>query len=264
MSVCPICQRADRPFFQRRILGKYDVVFYFCDDCRFLHSQTPYWLDEAYSDAIVRTDTGIVRRNLESGVMAAVLFKWMFAGEGKYIDIAGGSGLFTRLMRDMGFDCYWSDKYASNVFARGFEADVESSEGYRAATAFEVLEHVENPLEFIREVFGKTRCEALLLSTLVYPGEEPPDAWWYYGLQAGQHISFCHLRTLQKIAAVLNLKLYSQGEFHLFSRIPLGRAAFRILTNRLTLKLTPLVIGKIFASRIQDDHEYLMAKQHAK
>src|SRR4051812_4232747 len=113
---CPVCQSVERPFFIRRILGKYDVQYYFCETCGLLHTEKPYWLDEAYSNAIVATDVGIARRNVVTSTTAAAVWSWLYKGKGKFIDLAGGYGLFVRLMRDMGFDYYWSDPYASNVF----------------------------------------------------------------------------------------------------------------------------------------------------
>jgi 2-polyprenyl-3-methyl-5-hydroxy-6-metoxy-1,4-benzoquinol methylase len=51
-------------------------------------------------------------------------------------------------MRDRDFDFYWSDKYSENLLARGFAANHGP---YGVAVAFEVLEHLPNPIEFLRE-----------------------------------------------------------------------------------------------------------------
>jgi hypothetical protein len=254
---CPICQSPEREIFIARILAKYEVAYFFCEKCRFLHTEKPYWLDEAYSDAIVASDTGIVRRNLDASAKAAALFKWMYSGKGKYLDLAGGYGLFTRLMRDMGFEYYWSDPYASNLFARGFEDDIESGQTFRATTAFEVIEHLENPLAFIRSVFSKTKCQALLFSTQLYTGEEPPTSWWYYSRDSGQHISFFHRRTLETIAVTLELKLYSKDGIHLLSRAPVNEIAFSILTSRASAKLAPLLFAVLGRPKIDEDYNFL-------
>ena len=48
-------------------------------------------------------------------------------------------------MRDRGFNFFWKDLYAKNIHARTFEhaPDVR----YDLVTAFELLEHLPNPLE---------------------------------------------------------------------------------------------------------------------
>jgi hypothetical protein len=254
MNTCPICDAQERPYFRQLILGKHDVQYFFCDACGFLHTEKPYWLDEAYSDAIARSDTGLVQRNLAASVKTAALFKWLFDGTDKFIDLAGGYGLLTRLMRDMGFDYYWSDRYAQNVLARGFEASQNAGATFRAATAFEVLEHVERPVEFLQDAFKETGCEVLFFSTELYSGDVPSQSWWYYGLSTGQHISFYSERTLQRIASILNLHVCTNGSFHLLSREPVNQAAYRLLTGRIVAKALPIVGGRLFASRVNSDH----------
>ena len=39
------------------------------------------------------------------------------------LDIGGGTGLLTRLLRDVGFEAQWSDEYCDNIFAQGFTYD---------------------------------------------------------------------------------------------------------------------------------------------
>ena len=40
-----------------------------------------------------------------------------------YLDVDGGYGMLTRLMRDYGFHFYWTDPYCQNILARGFEVE---------------------------------------------------------------------------------------------------------------------------------------------
>ncbi|MBK7438832.1 MAG: hypothetical protein IPK94_03535 [Saprospiraceae bacterium] len=54
-------------------------------------------------------------------------------------------------MRDYGFDYYWSDNYCQNLLARGFEA--KQNEYFDAITAFELFEHILNPLEEVKKCF---------------------------------------------------------------------------------------------------------------
>ncbi|MDM9385349.1 methyltransferase domain-containing protein [Chlorogloeopsis sp. ULAP01] len=87
----------------------------------------------------------------------------MFNGKGKFLDVSGGYGLLTRLMRDIGFDCYTTDKYCQNLFAKAFEPTDKFEAD--ALFAFEVLEHIENPLKFLSKIFMKSGCKTLIFST---------------------------------------------------------------------------------------------------
>jgi Methyltransferase domain len=182
----------------------------------------------------------------------------MFSGKGKYVDLAGGYGLLTRLMRDMGFDYYWTDRYAQNVLARGFEGTVGGSERYQAATAFEVLEHLEDPVEFIRQAFSSTQCSAFFFSTVLYAGAEPPQSWWYYTQGTGQHISFFHRRTLEYISNKLGLRLYSRGSFHLLSQVPVSKPAYSLLTSNVNVMIFPILAEKLLKSKIEEDHTRML------
>ena len=54
---------------------------------------------------------------------------------------AGGYGIFTRMMRDIGFDFYWLDKYADNLLTNGFEYNKKIHKKIEAITSFESFEH---------------------------------------------------------------------------------------------------------------------------
>lgn len=91
--------------FTGRIMNKYDVKYYRCNQTGFIQTEEPYWLNEAYSDAITKLDIGLPVRNVDLSVKVSKLLVKYFDHAGKkFLDYAGGYGLFTRLMRDKGFD----------------------------------------------------------------------------------------------------------------------------------------------------------------
>ncbi len=226
---CPVCGGHRDAVFSKRLLGRYDVSYLYCADCGLLQTEEPYWLEEAYSDAIADADTGLLARNTRLSRKCASLFYFLFPKAGQFVDNAGGYGVLTRLMRDYGFDCYWHDKYCQNMFARGFEASSEQS-NCAAVTAFEVLEHIQDPVEFIRTQLAQYGSDTLFLSTELYK-DKPPEDWWYYATDTGQHISFYQARTLSRIAEQLSLNLYSCGNFHIFSSRSLSPFLVKVLAG---------------------------------
>lgn len=259
MRHCPICNNHMSNAFSACILQKYDTSYYHCRNCGFLQTEEPYWLDEAYDDAIAIADTGLVQRNLFIARRLSPLLYFYFGRNGRYLDIAGGYGMLVRLMRDMGFDFYWEDKYCPNKLARGFEAS-ETASNFTALTAFEVLEHVYNPVEFIADIMSRHKSDLLICSTVLYVGSShPPLSWSYYTFETGQHISFFQKRTLERIASRLGLKLCTLKAFQIFSKRDLpDRYVSSILTSRLATLFTPYIRLKL-GSRTSADHIKLMS-----
>lgn len=122
---CRLCNAESSFLFEQTVMGKHPARYRFCRNCDHVFVQDPHWLDEAYSDAIVASDTDIAARNIFTSLRLAALLYLAFneRGQGRYADVAGGYGLLTRLMRDLGYDFYWSDPYAKHILARGFEYD---------------------------------------------------------------------------------------------------------------------------------------------
>jgi hypothetical protein len=117
---CRLCGAGIREVMRQRVLGKYDVAYGHCVRCDLIQTEPPYWLEEAYSRAISQLDTGAMHRNLETSRLTALLAR-MIGIEDSGLDYGGGHGAFVRMMRDLGFDFLWFDKYAENLFAIGFE-----------------------------------------------------------------------------------------------------------------------------------------------
>ena len=214
---CKICNYRTEYIFSAKILNKYDVKYFHCPKCGFLQTEEPFWLKEAYSNSISITDTGIMARNIGSSKITAVILYFLFDPHGKYLDFAGGYGIFTRLMRDIGFDFYWLDLYSPNLVARGFESKSISLK-YELITSFESLEHFVEPIKEIESMIKFS--DNILFSTELLPSTLPkPEEWWYYGLNHGQHISFYSYKTLKYIAQKYNMNLCSNGRgIHMFTK----------------------------------------------
>lgn len=213
---CKVCKNKMLSFGKAKIMQKYNISYFKCETCGFICTEDPYWLEEAYQKSINITDTGILSRNLYLSKITSQIIKLFFNNKKKYIDYAGGYGIFTRLMRDKGIDFFWKDPYSENLVARGFEASENCS--YELLTAFEVLEHMENPLTGISQMLGYS--DNILLSTYLVKSENVFDeSWWYYGLEHGQHISFYTKKTLEYICKIYNLHLYTNNiNMHLMSK----------------------------------------------
>lgn len=255
---CTICGADERHAFSHRVLGKYDCRYFVCDSCGFLHAEEAYWLDEAYSSAISFADTGLVHRNLKNAkILSAILFL-LFDRHGRYLDVAGGYGLLTRLMRDNGFDFYWRDKYCQNLLARGFEAE-RVSPPFTAVTAFEVLEHVQEPLGFIEDALLSAGTKTIFFSTELYDGVPPhPEDWWYYAFGTGQHISFYKRKTMQLIAKKLGLNYYVSGSMHLLTDHNFSHTVYKLTTNRLLSELLCVIQKGFMKSKMICDHDEIM------
>ena len=262
--ICKICGADMRLQFHTIVLRKYDVGYFQCNSCGFLQTEEPHWLQEAYSTAIVTADTGILQRNLHMSRVISVLFWHLFGRTGRFLDAAGGYGIFVRLMRDFGFDYYWSDPHAPNLVARGFE-DSSEHRPYAAVSAFEVLEHVPDPLEFLSELLRATGARTIVASTALFSGDAPlPEQWWYYTPQTGQHISFYQLSTLQAMARKLKLKLYSHNDIHIWTERRLSPWAFQLMTHPRLAATLSVALRPIYHTRIWSDRDKVLAdSEHA-
>ena len=99
-----------------------------------------------------------------------IIFKW-FSHSAIFLDYGGRYGVFVRMMRDLGFNFYWSVKYCKNIFLKVFEADENTSYRYELVTAFEVFKHFVKPLVDIEKIFKFSRN--ILFSSKLLPVNNP-------------------------------------------------------------------------------------------
>lgn len=260
--VCPICANAMQHCFEAEVLGKYKAQYEVCNNCGYLTAREPYWLEEAYTSAIANADTGLVARNIAIATKITGVLYWLLnsKAENHYLDAAGGYGMLTRLMRDIGFDFYWQDKYCENLLAPGFEYR-QSYGACQVATAMEVLEHVTNPIAFIEQILSFSAAKALLFTTELYEGNPPePDSWWYYSFATGQHIAFFQRRTLKVLADRLDLHFASANGIHILSKSKVNQQLLKLVTGRWGSKISIAWARRHLSSKIMADHTFMLNK----
>ena len=257
---CHLCSAETRTLFTTTILNKHEAAYHYCAECDHIFVDQPTWLEEAYSDAIVETDTDVAVRNIFTALRLAAIYYLVLGdrGHARYADIAGGYGLLTRLMRDLGFDCYWSDPYAENLFARGFEYDATQG-ACLAISAIEVLEHTTNPLEFIRQNLIDHHADILVFTTEVFPDGCPPCAneWGYYAFDTGQHIAFFSRKGLSRLANKLGLHYFPLGRLHVFSKKPMPAWKLRLASHKLMVVPIALFAAYHLGSRRNKDQTFI-------
>ncbi len=222
MTTCKICQQASKELFQATVLFQYPVQYYQCTNCAFIQTEPPHWLEESYVEAITDLDLGYVTRNIFFAEITGKLIKGSFQKNASFLDYGGGYGMFVRLMRDRGFDFYREDKYCENLFSAHFDVtdkNVAPNKKFDLLTAFEVFEHLEDPLSEVERMLGF--ADSILFSTELQPQAtfKSPDDWWYFSPEIGQHIALFSAQSLQELAKKHHCYIYSaQNNLHLLTK----------------------------------------------
>lgn len=242
---CKLCKSDSNKIFSGKILNKYKIDYFKCQNCGFIQTEEPFWLKESYSSVIAMTDIGLVSRNLSFQNITVWIIKSYFNCKAKFIDFAGGYGLFVRLMRDKGLDFYRQDFYCENFFAQYFDVtNQNSTEKYELLTAFEVFEHLSNPIEEIEKMFDFS--DSIFFSTELQPNIkiETADDWRYFALETGQHISFYNIKSFEIIAEKLNCYFYSNdNNLHILTKRELTSNPFEEWQNK---NKKPLIIKVLY------------------
>lgn len=258
---CLICSHNAVPLGTATLLGKYHVQYFRCEHCGFIQTEEPYWLAEAYSSAITKSDVGLVGRNLVCAAISRVVINTFFHAEARFLDYGGGYGLLVRLMRDAGFDFYRYDNLCANLFAEGFDIDEQSPGPIELVTAVEVFEHLAHPLDTLARML-KFSKNVLFTTELIPPHRPLPGDWEYYGVEHGQHISLYTARALEIVAEQFQLHYCSNGQsFHLLSEQKISVRQFRWITHYRVARLLQALPGR--PSLLAQDHARVVQQQQS-
>ena len=115
---CPICGNTGIEIFSTIVLGKYNVKYYQCETCALVFTEPPFWLSEAYENTLADIDTGVMTRNMINAIKVSTILDTCFSSCREFVDYGGGYGLFSRLMRDHGYDYRWFDLYAEPLVVK--------------------------------------------------------------------------------------------------------------------------------------------------
>lgn len=263
---CKICNSSTQVITHKHILNKYDVNYHQCSTCGFIQTDSPFWLPEAYNSAITALDIGLINRNIYFQDKIPLLIDTFFPDAAIMVDYGGGYGMFVRMMRDKGFNFYRQDNYCKNLFADHFDLSDAPAKKFDLLTAFEVFEHLDNPLVEIDKMFALS--DSLVFSTVLSPSTvQEFENWWYVSPLIGQHIAFYNKTTLEFIAKKFNKKLFSNGtNLHVFTEKQIDPSvvtAFfsdpkQSLIERIVKRLFPTkTVLKNRTSLLQKDYEVI-------
>lgn len=228
---CKICSQNTEKIFTRKVLSKYDVSYFRCINCHFIQTEEPFWIEEAYGlGAISALDVGIISRNTFLAKKTDEILDKLFPEIETFIgvDYGGGQGIFVRMMRDIGYNFYRQDLYAENLYTKYFDiTDLPKDTHFTILTAFEVFEHLPNPIEEIKKMFDYS--DILLFSTELQPSDKVVEIenWWYIVPETGQHVALYHKNTFKEIATSLNAHFYTNSHnLHILSKKTLKKNPF--------------------------------------
>lgn len=263
---CNICSQDTKELFTAKIMDKHTITYYKCVSCKFIQTEKPYWLDEAYSSAISSIDIGYVTRNIVYAEIVSSIIKRFFDRSKRFLDYGGGYGMFTRLMRDKGFDYFRQDIYCENLFAEFFDIkdiNENSKEKFEVLTSFEVFEHLVSPIEEIEKMF--TYSDSILFSTTLQPSTEFKNIndWWYFLPYSGQHVSLYSKESLIALSKKFDCNLYTNNkDLHILTKKKYFINPIFIIYY--AYKIRDKVLGKNFLNKksfIKKDFEYIYKKR---
>ena len=260
---CRICNSKCTVFDTALVRNKYKATYVQCTNCSFISVETPTWLEEAYSQPINASDTGYVARNQIMANRVGALAKVALEKNPVICDYGGGYGLLVRMLRDRGMDAWLYEPLTTNLFAPGFSTSslTETGDGKQVSkwslvTAFEVLEHLVDPIQTVAEIM--TQTDSLLFSTELQPkGLTNAREWYYFGLSHGQHVSLFSSAALCAMAERLGVQITQTRQgVHLLSRRKIvSPTLFKIL---LRVKVATALSRSISSKAIESDRNSIL------
>jgi Methyltransferase domain len=216
-------------------------VYYFrCPDCGFVFTdfcddfQPSDWQRLVYNEDYRLVDPDYVERRPRQNAAVIESYLSHFDRSVVGLDYGGGNGLTTDILRGKGhrFDTY-------DPFGRQ-DLSCATDSMYGFCSAFEVAEHVPDPMGFMKNLLSLVRSErfVVMIGTQVHDGlvsNESRLSWWYVAPRNG-HISIYSRRSLMHLAAACGLELVSMSRSTHFMVRGYDRSFIRQMFVRAWLK----------------------------
>jgi glycosyltransferase involved in cell wall biosynthesis len=218
---CRLCSGNTRLAFRKQVMGQHNVGYYRCEQCFSLQTEAPYWIEQADAGDPERYDTGKASRTLANFMLLPELLQILQVSKSDVaLDFGGRTGLFGRLMRDIGFNFFTHDKFGSNEFMGGYTWN-SLNLPCKLITLFQVAEHFTDPVQEWKQLLA-CNPQWIIGSTELYADQS--SDWHHLNPLSGQHVFFYSREALALIARESGRYYYQLGLYFLITRLPLEAA----------------------------------------
>jgi hypothetical protein len=228
--------------YPRGLIGA--PIYYFrCARCSFIFTNhfdlftTVQWNEQVYNKEYAEADPDYAEARPRTNARFLQLFLSGKKNSVIGLDFGGGNGLTAELLRQRGwqFDSY--DPFGVSTVS------VSNLRRYNVASAFEVFEHLTDPIGTTAKLLEMMSASdaLIIIGTGVTDGrvdEASRLSWWYAAPRNG-HVSLYSRRSLADLAGRFGLDFLSlSGGTHFMSRGKLGKSVLaRFLFAKLALRM---------------------------
>jgi glycosyltransferase involved in cell wall biosynthesis len=216
---CRLCGSPAGQVFSREVLSRHIVGYFRCETCGSLQPETPYWLEEAYSLNAEALDGAASAKSMLHFLTFRRLLEILDVKTfDRCVDYCGGTGLFARLMRDLGYNYSTFDRNGGGELcaaARWYDFDRQA----KLVTIFDGIEKFTDPRHEWQTIFSAEPDFVVGTATL-YGGEDA--AWPQLAAEVGQRVFFHTANALSEVASRHGRWAYQVGQYFIMSRVPLS------------------------------------------
>lgn len=206
------------------------VYYHQCRQCAFSYApEIANWSEEEFSEKIynenfTKVDVDAVDKRPRNNAGALIKMFGQHSALIRHLDYGGGTGLLSNILRDEGWDSRTYEPYLEKG------TPLHELGKFNLITAFEVFEHVPDPLKLMETLGGLLEESGLIMLTTMLADEHLVPgrriSWWYVTPSTG-HISLFSRKSLQALGrqAGLSFGSFNSG-FHCFFTTPPEWARF--------------------------------------